>query len=97
MGPGTEVMTNFGLYGRVVEVNRDENFALLEVHSGAVVKVHLQTVTTVLDASAEEASAQPQAGSAQTDSTQAGSVAEGEQAEPNRDEFYRPDAQGDQR
>lgn len=56
MGPGTRVMTSFGLYGTVVEIDRDENRAVLEVAPGTRVTVHLQTVNTVID---EPAAATP--------------------------------------
>ena len=49
MGPGTHVMTQFGMFGTVVAVDKDTNTAVLEVAPGTNVKVHLQTVTTVLD------------------------------------------------
>lgn len=49
LGPGTAVMTNFGLFGTVKSVDRDEQFALLEIAPGTVAKVHLSTVTTILD------------------------------------------------
>ena len=59
MGPGTEVMTNYGLYGTVRSVDRDANKVVLEIAPGTAVTVHLQTVTTVV----EEAPA-PAAGTA---------------------------------
>lgn len=49
MGPGTRVMTSFGLYGTVVDVDRDENKAVLEIAPGTRVTVHLQTVNTVIN------------------------------------------------
>lgn len=49
MVPGTKVMTNFGLYGTVSSLDRDQNVAYLEIAPGAVVKVHLMTVTTIED------------------------------------------------
>ncbi|MBG7587406.1 preprotein translocase subunit YajC [Rothia kristinae] len=49
MGPGTPVMTQFGLYGTIASVDRDNATAMLEVSPGTTVKVHLQTVTTILD------------------------------------------------
>lgn len=49
MGPGTPVMTQFGLYGTIVSVDQENKTAILEVAPGTQVKVHLQTVTTVLD------------------------------------------------
>lgn len=49
MGPGTEVMTNYGLYGTVRSIDRDANKVLLEIAPGTAVTVHLQTVTTVVE------------------------------------------------
>ena len=49
MGPGTEVMTNYGLYGTVRSIDRDANKVVLEIAPGTSVTVHLQTVTTVVE------------------------------------------------
>ncbi|MCC5782500.1 preprotein translocase subunit YajC [Kocuria sp. CCUG 69068] len=49
MGPGTEVMTNYGLYGTVRSIDRDTNKVVLEIAPGTAVNVHLQTVTTVVE------------------------------------------------
>jgi preprotein translocase subunit YajC len=49
MGPGTEVMTNYGMYGTVRSIDRDTNKVVLEIAPGTAVTVHLQTVTTVVD------------------------------------------------
>lgn len=49
MGPGTEVMTNYGLYGTVRSIDRDANKVVLEIAPGTAVTVHLQTVTTVVE------------------------------------------------
>ena len=49
MGPGTEVMTNYGLYGTVRSIDRDTNKVVLEIAPGTAVTVHLQTVTTVVE------------------------------------------------
>lgn len=57
MGPGTKVMTNFGLYGSVVTIDKEANTAELEIAPGTVVKVHLMTVTSIEEepvASAEQ-------------------------------------------
>lgn len=60
MVPGTKVMTNFGLFGTVDSIDRDQNLAYLEIAPGTVVKVHLMTVTTIEegDKPAEESSAE---------------------------------------
>lgn len=49
MVPGTEVMTSYGLYGRVVSIDREAVKAVLEIARGTQVTVHLQTLTTVVD------------------------------------------------
>lgn len=47
MVPGTQVMTNFGLYGSVVSIDKGANTAHLEIAPGTVAKVHLMTVTSI--------------------------------------------------
>ncbi|WP_421084161.1 preprotein translocase subunit YajC [Rothia nasimurium] len=59
MVPGTKVMTNFGLFGSVVSINKDDNTAHLEIAPGTVVKVHLMTVTTIEDNSTSAQSTSP--------------------------------------
>jgi preprotein translocase subunit YajC len=64
MMPGTDVMTNFGLYGTVRAIDRDANKADLEIAPGTVVTVHLQTLTTVVEEQApaeQSAAAAPEA------------------------------------
>ncbi|MGQ1839936.1 preprotein translocase subunit YajC [Kocuria turfanensis] len=55
MAPGTEVMTNYGLYGTVRSIDRDANKVVLEIAPGTAVTVHLQTVTTVVEEAAPAA------------------------------------------
>lgn len=59
MGPGTEVMTNYGLYGTVRSIDRDTNKVVLEIAPGTAVTVHLQTVTTVVEDEAAPAAETP--------------------------------------
>lgn len=66
MGPGTRVMTSFGLFGTVQSIDRDENKAVLEVSPGTSVTVHTQTVTTVVDEPLTETAAPAQGGAAET-------------------------------
>lgn len=47
MVSGTQVMTNFGLYGSVVSIDKEANTAHLEIAPGTVAKVHLMTVTSI--------------------------------------------------
>ena len=52
MVPGAEVMTSFGLFGRLVAVDELTNSAALEISPGNVVKVHRQTLVKVVDPAA---------------------------------------------
>ncbi|HEV8013559.1 MAG TPA: preprotein translocase subunit YajC [Pontimonas sp.] len=61
--PGADVMTSFGLYARLLELDDENNIATLDVGKGVLIKVHRQTVTKVVEdepteveASTEEAS-----------------------------------------
>ncbi|MFB2599771.1 preprotein translocase subunit YajC [Herbiconiux sp. P17] len=45
---GAEVMTNFGLYGTILEMDDEENQVLVETTPGTVLRVHRQTVTRVV-------------------------------------------------
>jgi preprotein translocase subunit YajC len=45
---GAYVMTNFGLYGTILEIDVENNHILLESTPGTVLKVHRQTVTRVV-------------------------------------------------
>ena len=48
--PGAEVMTNFGLYGKLVSMDEVTKVAELEVAPGNIVRVHSQTIAKVVDA-----------------------------------------------
>lgn len=45
---GAEVMTNFGVYGTILDMDEEENIVHLETTPGTVLKVHRQTVTRVV-------------------------------------------------
>jgi preprotein translocase subunit YajC len=47
--PGAEVMTSFGLYATLVDLDDDNNVATLNVGNGVTIKVHRQTVTKVVE------------------------------------------------
>lgn len=47
--PGAEVMTNFGLFGKVLSIDAENNKIELETSPGQVLTVHRQTVTRVVD------------------------------------------------
>lgn len=48
MVPGTEVMTNFGMFGTLVSLDEDNNQAVLEVSPGTNIVVHSQVLTKVV-------------------------------------------------
>jgi preprotein translocase subunit YajC len=52
--PGAHVMTSFGLYATVVELDDDTNIATLDVGTGSL-KVHRQTLTKVIEDDSPEA------------------------------------------
>ncbi|MGN8130736.1 preprotein translocase subunit YajC [Arthrobacter sp. RC1.1 241] len=62
-GPGVEVMTSFGLFGRIVDIDEAENKVTLELSPGTLASVHRQAVTKVIEpaavAAAEPAAASP--------------------------------------
>ncbi len=45
---GADVMTNFGLFGTILEINEDDNSVLIESTPGTVVRVHRQTISRVI-------------------------------------------------
>jgi len=49
MVPGVEVMTNFGLFGKIVSFDTTANTAELEIAPGTVIKVHRQTLVRVVE------------------------------------------------
>ena len=46
--PGVEIMTNFGLYGTVVSIDRVTNIAEIEVSPGNVLKLHPGAIAKVI-------------------------------------------------
>jgi preprotein translocase subunit YajC len=48
--PGAEVMTNFGLYGKVKKIDDVENKLVLETSPGQTMTVHRQVISRVIDA-----------------------------------------------
>ena len=56
LAPGVEMMTNFGLFGKVISIDEDENKILLEISPGVTATVHRQTVAKII-APEEEAEA----------------------------------------
>ncbi len=75
MVPGAEVMTNFGLYGKIASLDSVANTAELEIAPGTVIKVHRQTLVRVVDP------ATPGAPGAPSSVEEAMAIAEQEQQE----------------
>ena len=50
--PGVEVMTSFGLFGRILEVDDAENKVVLELSPGTTATVHRQAVSKIVEPSA---------------------------------------------
>ncbi|MHA7238876.1 preprotein translocase subunit YajC [Arthrobacter sp. TMS1-12-1] len=48
MEPGTEVMTQFGLFGTVVSIDQENNKAVLELSPGTFATVHTQALSKVV-------------------------------------------------
>jgi preprotein translocase subunit YajC len=46
--PGVEVMTNFGLFGKLLSIDELSNVAEIETTPGTIVRVHRQTLTKVV-------------------------------------------------
>ena len=47
--PGVEVMTQAGIFGTLIELDSDNIIAVLEVSPGTNIRVHSQTVATVVE------------------------------------------------
>jgi len=67
-GPGVEVMTSFGLFGRIVDIDEAENKVTLELSPGNTATVHRQAVTKIVEpvVAAEEPTIVPDDASALT-------------------------------
>lgn len=57
--PGADVMTNFGLFGKLISIDEVAKTAELEVSPGNIVKVHSQTIAKVVDESGVPADGEP--------------------------------------
>lgn len=53
--PGVEVMTSFGLFGRIVSMDDAENKVVLELSPGNLATVHRQAVTKIVEPTEEAA------------------------------------------
>jgi preprotein translocase subunit YajC len=75
--PGVEVMTNFGLFGKLLSVDEATNVAEIETSPGTIVRVHRQTLSKVV--TPEELS--PSTGDAPRSVEEAMAIANREQAD----------------
>ncbi|ABM06405.1 preprotein translocase subunit YajC [Arthrobacter sp. MYb23] len=57
--PGVDVMTSFGLFGRIVSIDEAENKVVIELSPGNQATVHRQAVTKVVETTPEEAPVVP--------------------------------------
>lgn len=57
--PGVDVMTSFGLFGRIVSIDEAENKVVIELSPGNQATVHRQAVTKVVEKTEEEAPVVP--------------------------------------
>lgn len=47
--PGVDVMTNFGVYGKVLSIDSSDDEALIETTPGTILRVHRQTIARVIE------------------------------------------------
>jgi len=64
--PGANVMTSFGLFATVVDINDDTNVATVDAGNGVILSLHRQTLTKVVD---EEEPAEEEVPSESTESS----------------------------
>jgi preprotein translocase subunit YajC len=85
--PGVDVMTNFGLFGKLLSIDEATNVAEIETTPGTIVRVHRQTLSKVV--SPEELA--PSTGDTPRSVEEAMEIANREQAE--RDASAKVDAE----
>ena len=85
--PGVEVMTNFGLFGKLLSIDEATNVAEIETTPGTIVRVHRQTLSKVV--TPEELA--PATGDAPRSVEEAMAIANREQAD--RDAAAKVDAE----
>jgi len=56
--PGAEVMTSFGLYATVVDIDDDTNVATIDAGSGTTLRVHRQVLSKVVEDEAAQTPAE---------------------------------------
>jgi preprotein translocase subunit YajC len=53
--PGVEIMTNGGIYGKLIDLDEENNIALVETTPGTVIKIHRQTILKAVEDETPEA------------------------------------------
>lgn len=81
MAPGVEVMTSYGLFGTVVDIDETDNKVVMELSPGTRATVHRQSVTKIITPAAEETPQVPDDASELT----------GSDSETNTDEDHKKD------
>lgn len=61
MLPGTEIMTNYGLYGTIVDLDEENNVATIETTPGTMLRIHRQSILKVVEDEAVADEAEPEA------------------------------------
>jgi preprotein translocase subunit YajC len=86
MQPGSEIMTNFGLYGKLLSIDEDDNTALVETTPGTIVKIHRQALSRVVEPTehnaVEEAHVEPVADDGPLGEPEYGERVDGKTAKP---------------
>jgi preprotein translocase subunit YajC len=75
--PGVEIMTNFGLFGKLLSIDEATNVAEVETTPGTIIRVHRQTLSKVV--TSDELA--PQSGDTPRSVEEAMEIANREQAE----------------
>ena len=52
--PGAEVMTSFGLYATVVDLDDETNIATIDAGAGTTLRVHRQVLTKIVEEEPEQ-------------------------------------------
>jgi preprotein translocase subunit YajC len=54
--PGVDIMTNFGLFGKLISIDEATNVAEVETSPGTIIRVHRQTLSKVVTPAEMDAS-----------------------------------------
>jgi preprotein translocase, YajC subunit len=79
--PGADVMTNFGMYGKILSMDEENNEVLLETTPGTVLKLHRQVIARVVEPKTAESDASVEAPAAELNADHAIKLGEPEYGE----------------